>query len=88
MREEVSNSVIKFIGVGKILGGLEANFNNSAPKVMYYSARGPDIQDSSLANADIMKPNLIAPGHLIWGAWSSAAADSSEFKGTVTVLLL
>ena len=88
VREEVSKSIIKFVGVAKILGGLEANFSNSAPKVMYYSARGPDPQDSSLANADIMKPNLIAPGHLIWGAWSSVATDSTEFKGTVTVLPL
>lgn len=50
---------------------------------MYYSARGPDPQDNSLANADILKPNLIAPGNLIWGAWSSLGEESAEFEGNI-----
>ncbi|KAL2907010.1 Subtilisin-like protease SBT2.3 [Bienertia sinuspersici] len=36
-------------------------------KVMYYSARGPDPEDNSFNDADIMKPNLVAPGNSIWG---------------------
>ncbi|KAJ0980444.1 hypothetical protein J5N97_008699 [Dioscorea zingiberensis] len=80
VRDDISKSVIKFGGVAKILG-LTANFSNLAPKVMYYSARGPDPEDNSLTDADIMKPNLIAPGNLIWGAWSSQGADSAEFEG-------
>jgi len=68
IRDEVSKSIVKFGGVAKVLGGLTANYSNSAPKVMYYSARGPDPEDNSLANADIMKPNLIAPGNSICGA--------------------
>uniref|UniRef100_A0A1D1Z5J1 Subtilisin-like protease n=1 Tax=Anthurium amnicola TaxID=1678845 RepID=A0A1D1Z5J1_9ARAE len=80
-RDETSKSIIKFGGVAKILGGLKANYSNLAPKVLYYSARGPDPEDSSLHDADIMKPNLIAPGNLIWGAWSSLGADSTEFEG-------
>lgn len=51
---------------------------------MYYSSRGPDPEDNSLTDADIMKPNVIAPGNLIWGAWSSEGADSAEFQGTIT----
>lgn len=81
VRDNVSKSIDKFGGVAKILGGLKANYSSSAPKVMYYSARGPDPEDNSLANADILKPNLIAPGNFIWGAWSSLGADSTEFEG-------
>lgn len=85
MRDEISKSIVKFGAIAKILGGLKANYSNSAPKVMYYSARGPDPQDNSLADADIMKPNLIAPGNLIWGAWSSLGTDSAEFEGILQV---
>ena len=48
---------------------------------MYYSARGPDPEDSLPHEADIMKPNLVAPGNSIWAAWSSVASDSVEFLG-------
>ncbi|XP_020256200.1 subtilisin-like protease SBT2.3 isoform X3 [Asparagus officinalis] len=81
VRNVTSNSIVKFTGVAKILGGIKANYSSSAPKVMYYSARGPDPEDNLIANADILKPNLIAPGNSIWGAWSSLGADSAEFQG-------
>ncbi|XP_017409283.1 subtilisin-like protease SBT2.2 isoform X2 [Vigna angularis] len=76
-----SNKIVKFGAVASIGGGLEANYNNEAPKVVYYSARGPDPEDSLPHEADIMKPNLVAPGNLIWAAWSSVASDSVEFLG-------
>lgn len=81
MGNQTSGRIARFGGVAKILGGLEANYSKPAPKVMYYSARGPDPEDASLSDADIMKPNLIAPGNLIWGAWSSLGTDSAEFEG-------
>ncbi|KAK1325324.1 Subtilisin-like protease [Acorus calamus] len=81
VRDGSSNAVKKFGGVARIFGGQIANYSSSAPKVLYYSARGPDPEDGMLDNADIMKPNLIAPGNLIWGSWSSAGTDSLEFKG-------
>lgn len=83
MRDKDSKTIIKFRGVAKILGGLKANYSISAPKVMYYSARGPDPEDNSLVDADILKPNLIAPGNFIWSAWSSLGTDSAEFEGTI-----
>lgn len=76
-----SNKIVKFGAVASIGGGSEANYNNEAPKVVYYSARGPDPEDSLPHEADIMKPNLVAPGNLIWAAWSSVASDSVEFLG-------
>nr|CAD1828137.1 unnamed protein product [Ananas comosus var. bracteatus] len=81
VRNEGSKRIITFGAVAKILGGLKPNYSNSGPQVMYYSARGPDPEDSSLSDADILKPNLIAPGNFIWGAWSSRGTDSSEFQG-------
>ncbi|KAL5222661.1 hypothetical protein ABZP36_027374 [Zizania latifolia] len=81
VRDETSNKITSFGAVAKILGGLKPNYGFSAPKVMFYSARGPDPEDNSLSNADILKPNLIAPGSSIWGAWSSFGLDSAEFAG-------
>ncbi|XP_015900722.3 subtilisin-like protease SBT2.2 isoform X1 [Ziziphus jujuba] len=80
-RDGPSNKIVKFKARASICGGLKANYSNSAPKIMYYSARGPDPEDTSLDDADILKPNLVAPGNLVWAAWSSAGADSVEFLG-------
>ncbi|XP_077244591.1 subtilisin-like protease SBT2.2 [Tasmannia lanceolata] len=81
LRDASSKRITKFGGVARILGGLKPNYSNLAPKVDYYSARGPDPEDNFLDDADIMKPNLIAPGNLIWAAWSSRGTDSAEFEG-------
>ncbi|KAF3327530.1 subtilisin-like protease-like protein [Carex littledalei] len=81
VRDDSSTRIVQFGAVARIIGGLKPNFSNIAPKVMYYSARGPDPEDASFANADILKPNVIAPGNSIWGAWSSLGLDSAEFLG-------
>lgn len=80
-RDIVTQKIVKFGAVACISGGIKANFSHSAPKIMYYSARGPDPEDSFLDDADILKPNLVAPGNLIWAAWSSRGTDSVEFQG-------
>ncbi|XP_073058458.1 subtilisin-like protease SBT2.2 [Primulina eburnea] len=80
-RDETTNKIVKFGGVARISGGIKANFSHSAPKIMYYSARGPDPEDNFLENADILKPNIVAPGNSIWAAWSSGGKDSVEFQG-------
>ncbi|GMI77454.1 hypothetical protein like AT4G20430 [Hibiscus trionum] len=80
-RDGSTGNIVRFGAVASISGGLEANYSISAPKVMYYSARGPDPEDSFLDDADIMKPNLVAPGNSIWAAWSSLGTDSIEFQG-------
>lgn len=77
----LTKKISKFGAVASICGGLKANYSSSAPQIMYYSARGPDPEDSSLDDSDIMKPNLVAPGNFIWAAWSSVATDSIEFLG-------
>ncbi|XP_022845874.1 subtilisin-like protease SBT2.2 [Olea europaea var. sylvestris] len=80
-RDGVTQKIVKFGAVACISGGIKANFSHSAPKIMYYSARGPDPEDSFLDDADILKPNLVAPGNLIWAAWSSRGTESVEFQG-------
>ncbi|CAA0832254.1 Subtilase family protein [Striga hermonthica] len=82
-----TKKIVKFGGVASITGGIKANFSSSAPKVMYYSARGPDPEDSSLDDADILKPNIVAPGNFIWAAWSSRGTDSIEFQGESFALM-
>ncbi|XP_058722876.1 subtilisin-like protease SBT2.3 [Vicia villosa] len=79
--DAVSKKVVKFGAVAAICGGLKANYSAASPKVMYYSARGPDPEDSLPRQADILKPNLLAPGNFIWAAWSSLGTDSVEFQG-------
>nr|GEW07242.1 subtilisin-like protease SBT2.2 [Tanacetum cinerariifolium] len=44
---------------------------------------GPDPQDNSFQDADILKPNLVAPGNFIWAAWSSGGMDSVEFLALI-----
>ncbi|CAN6553519.1 unnamed protein product [Malus baccata var. baccata] len=80
-RDIMTKRITKFGALATICGGLKANYSTSAPKIMYYSARGPDPEDNFLDNADIMKPNLVAPGNSIWAAWSSVGQDSIEFQG-------
>lgn len=82
-RDGPTKKIVKFGGVARISGGLKANYSHSAPKIMYYSARGPDPEDSFLHDADILKPNLVAPGNFIWAAWSSRGTDSVEFLGII-----
>ncbi|XP_047338469.1 subtilisin-like protease SBT2.2 [Impatiens glandulifera] len=76
-----TKKIVNFGAVASIVGGIKANFSYSAPKIMYYSARGPDPQDNSVDDADILKPNLVAPGNSIWAAWSTLGTDSVEFQG-------
>lgn len=83
-RDNATKKIVKFGGAALISGGLKPNFSRSAPKVMYYSARGPDPEDSFLDDADILKPNIVAPGNYIWAAWSSHGTDSVEFEGACT----
>lgn len=80
-RDEGTKKIVKFGGTALISGGIQANFSRTAPKIMYYSARGPDPEDSFLDDSDILKPNIVAPGHYIWAAWSCGGTDSVEFQG-------
>lgn len=64
------------IGDGRV-----AEFGAAAPVVATFSSRGPDILNSQSQFADVMKPDILAPGYLIWSAWSPIGADESSFLG-------
>ncbi|XP_010519036.1 PREDICTED: subtilisin-like protease SBT2.1 [Tarenaya hassleriana] len=80
-RENVTRKIVGSNAVAKIVGGVKPMYGNTAPKVMYFSARGPDPEDDSFKDADIMKPNLVAPGNSIWGAWNPRGIGTVEFEG-------
>lgn len=70
-----------FKGTGTIGDGLMPILHKSAPQVALFSARGPNIKDFSFQDADILKPDILAPGSLIWAAWSPNGTDEANFVG-------
>ena len=56
-----------------------------APQVALFSSRGPCVKDFNLQDADVLKPNIVAPGSLIWGAWTPIGTDEADdFQGNAT----
>ncbi|XP_027903216.1 subtilisin-like protease SBT2.6 [Vigna unguiculata] len=70
-----------FTGTGKIEDGLMPILHKSAPQVAVFSARGPNIKDFSFQEADLLKPDILAPGSLIWAAWSLNGTDEPNYVG-------
>ncbi|CAI8611108.1 unnamed protein product [Vicia faba] len=73
--------VKSFKGLGKIGDGLMPILHKSAPQVALFSARGPNIKDFSFNEADLLKPDILAPGSLIWAAWSPNGTDEANYVG-------
>jgi hypothetical protein len=73
--------VKSFKGLGKIGDGLIPILHKSAPQVALFSARGPNVKDFSFQEADLLKPDILAPGSLIWAAWSPNGTDEANFIG-------
>ncbi|CAL8990506.1 unnamed protein product [Prunus brigantina] len=73
--------VKSFKGIGSIGDGLTPILHKSAPQVALFSARGPNIKDFSFQDADLLKPDILAPGSLIWAAWSPNGTDEPDYVG-------
>nr|KJB21999.1 hypothetical protein B456_004G025300 [Gossypium raimondii] len=73
--------VKSFKAIGSIGDGLMPILHKSAPEVALFSARGPNIRDFSFQDADLLKPDILAPGSLIWAAWSPNGTDEPNFVG-------
>ena len=77
-----------FEGTGNIGDGLVPILHKSAPQVALFSSRGPNIKDFSFQEADLLKPDILAPGSLIWAAWSPNGTDEPNYAGKKTVIRL
>ncbi|KAL5699502.1 hypothetical protein ACHQM5_030393 [Ranunculus cassubicifolius] len=73
--------VRSFKAMGSIGNGLRPTLYKSAPQVAIFSARGPDIKDYTFQDADLLKPDILAPGSLIWAAWSPNGTDEPNYLG-------
>ncbi|CAA7022226.1 unnamed protein product [Microthlaspi erraticum] len=73
--------VKSFKAEGSIGDGLEPVLHKSAPQVALFSARGPNTKDFSFQDADLLKPDILAPGYLIWAAWSPNGTDEPNYVG-------
>lgn len=73
--------VKSFKAIGSIGDGLMPVLHKSAPQVALFSARGPNIKDFSFQDADLLKPDILAPGSLIWAAWSPNGTDEPNYVG-------
>ncbi|XP_030544942.1 subtilisin-like protease SBT2.5 isoform X1 [Rhodamnia argentea] len=73
--------VKSFKAIGSIGDGLMPILHKSAPQVALFSARGPNIKDFSFQEADLLKPDILAPGSLIWAAWSPNGTDEPNYVG-------
>lgn len=76
-----------FKATGTIGDGLMPILHKSAPQVALFSARGPNIKDFSFQDADLLKPDILAPGSLIWAAWSPNGTDEANFVGKMDPIL-
>ncbi|KAH7569437.1 hypothetical protein JRO89_XS06G0162300 [Xanthoceras sorbifolium] len=66
--------VTKFGAQAAIGEGRVASFEGRAPTVSSFSSRGPDFIDINRNPTDVLKPDILAPGHQIWAAWSPISA--------------
>ncbi|XP_059634607.1 subtilisin-like protease SBT2.5 [Cornus florida] len=73
--------VRSFKATGNIGDGLLPILHKSAPQVALFSARGPNIKDYSFQDADLLKPDILAPGSLIWAAWAPNGTDEPNYMG-------
>ncbi|RLM65297.1 subtilisin-like protease SBT2.5 [Panicum miliaceum] len=86
VRDE-DGDALSFGATARILEGRRATYTGEAPVVADYSSRGPDVENSLMQPAEVLKPNVMAPGHLIWGAWSPTSNALPEIHGESYALL-
>lgn len=83
------------------LSGNKAAYSGVPPKIAPFSSRGPDFymglempSPTDEPVADVLKPNIVAPGVDIWAPWTPlATSDLVRFRGNrsqamVWILLL
>lgn len=83
-----SGKAISFRATARILDGRQASYTRQDPVVASYSSRGPDVNNAQLDTADVLKPNIMAPGSLIWASWSPTSEGDQYIKGMIVQIQL
>ncbi|KAK4439395.1 Subtilisin-like protease SBT2.4 [Sesamum alatum] len=73
--------VIRYSGRASIGEGRISTYTERAPIVSRFSSRGPDYADQNRNPADVLKPDILAPGHQIWAAWSPMSVANPLLSG-------
>ncbi|KAK4343654.1 hypothetical protein RND71_036748 [Anisodus tanguticus] len=73
--------VVRYGGRAAISEGRNASYKGRAPIVSRFSSRGPDYIDQSKNPIDVLKPDILAPGHQIWAAWSPMSVLNPILSG-------
>lgn len=76
--------VTRFNGTAAIGEGRTASYKGRSPVVSRFSSRGPDFVDVKRNPTDVLKPDILAPGHQIWAAWSPISALDPILSGIST----
>lgn len=81
--------IYEFGAYARLTDSREASFKVEAPQVSSFSARGPVYANTvTSVIADVLKPDILAPGNQIWGAWSPAGIDMNGYSGKTPKLIL
>ncbi|KAK7292434.1 hypothetical protein RIF29_08214 [Crotalaria pallida] len=86
-KRDENGTATQFCARAAVGEGRVASFTGRSPVVSRFSSRGPDIIDTKRNLADILKPDILAPGHQIWGAWSQFSACQPTMTGHNFALL-
>lgn len=78
--------VVNFGACARILDGRHAVYTGKGPSVASYSSRGPDVNNALMQTADVLKPNILAPGTSIWSAWSPTSQSDQYNIGTNMII--
>ncbi|XP_062184662.1 subtilisin-like protease SBT2.4 [Phragmites australis] len=76
-----AGSATVFGATAAINEGRVATFTDAAPVVARYSSRGPDVANAESTPADVLKPDILAPGNQIWAAWSALSTNEPILAG-------
>ncbi|PIN21325.1 Cucumisin [Handroanthus impetiginosus] len=79
--------VIQYGGMAAIGEGRIASYMERAPVVSRFSSRGPDYIDQKRNPIDVLKPDILAPGHQIWAEWSPMSVLNPMLSGQSFALI-
>lgn len=73
--------VTAYRGRASIEEGRVASYTERAPIIYRFSSRGPNYIDVNKTLVDLLKPDILAPGHNIWAAWSPMSVSHPILVG-------